>query len=216
MSPQLLTRRDVLSLSGATLVALAGCTSGFSNSDRRESPSPTATEQEYSHNIDTPESIKVREPEGEPAVRSPAHSPGEDMFESSARWEYEDWLVTSPKERELLNFSTGTNQVTEARDFIAATDLTETTLLVHQYNISDCETRRLTRLKWDSNFSCGDRDCVGVFLNYELTERDGDCQGNDSDNSDSPPYSEDSHANEAIIIRIPAQISSYGRFSVQV
>lgn len=138
------------------------------------------------------------------------------MFESSASWDYEDWLVTSPKERELLKYSQGTNQVAAARDFIAATDLSETILLVHQYNIGKCETRQLTHLKWGFDFSCGDRDCVGILLTYDSTERDGDCHGLNSDDSDTPPYSEDSHASETTFIRIPVQMQSYGRFSVQV
>ena len=211
-----MSRREVLSLSGVTLASLAGCATRTSDSDRQESPSPTASEREYEHSVNTPESITVREPEGNPAVHSSNHSPEEDMFESSAKWDYEDWIVTSPNERDVLNFTQSTNGVEAARDFIAATDLSNSTLLVHQYNIGTCETRRLTRLKWSSNFSCGDVDCVGIFLNYESTERDGDCPGTDADDSDSPPYSEDSHASETTFIRIPAQIQSYGRFAVQV
>lgn len=216
MDPDRLTRRAVLSLSGVVLVGLVGCTKLISDSDRGKSPTPTASELEYSHSVDTPESIKVRNPGGEPAVRSSAHSPEEDMFESSASWEYEDWIVTTPSERDALTFSQATNGVEAARDFITATDLSETTLLVHQYNIGECETRQLNRLKWGSDFSCGDVKCVGIYLHYEPTEREGDCQATDSNDSDSPPYSEDSHASETTFIRTTAQIQSYGRFSVQV
>ena len=216
MVPHRVTRREILSLSGMTLAGLAGCTTEASDFDRQESPSPTASEPEYSHNVDSPESITVREPDGKPVVRSALHSPEENMFESSAKWDYEDWLVTSPNERDALNFSLSTTGVEAAKEFVDATDLSETTLLVHQYNIGKCETRQLTQLKWDSDFSCGDTDCVGILLDYKSTERDGDCQVTDSDDSDSPPYSEGSYASETTLIRIPAQIQSYGRFSVQV
>lgn len=216
MVPHRVTRREILSLSGVTLVSLAGCATEASDFDRRESPSPTTSEPEYSHSVNSPESITVREPEGKPAVRSALHSPEENTFESSAKWDYEDWVVTSPNERDALNFSPSTTGVEAAKEFVNATDLSGTTLLVHQYNIGKCETRQLTQLKWDSDFSCGNKDCVGILLNYESTERDGDCQVTDSDDSDSPPYSEGSHASETTFTRIPAQIRSYGRFSVQV
>lgn len=216
MVPNQLTRRDVLRLSGVALVGLSGCATQASDSDRRNSPSPTARERENAHRVDMPESINVRNPAGKPAVHSSAHSPEENMFESSASWDYEDWVVTSPSERDVLAFSEATNGVEAARDFIGATDLSETTLLVHQYNIGECDTRRLTRLRWGSDFSCGDIECVGISLNYEQTEREGGCQGIDSGESATPPYSKDSYANETTFIRIPAQIQSYGHFSVQV
>lgn len=214
--PSHISRRDVLGLSGVTFASLAGCMSRSSNSDRRESPSPTASEHEYAHTVNSPELITVREPEGKPAVRSSTRSPEENIFESSARWDYEDWIVTSPNGQEALDFTQTTNGVEAAKDFIAATDLSKTTLLVHQYDIGECQTRRLIRLKWSSDFSCGDVDCAGIFLNYELTQRDGDCPGTDADDSDSPPYGENSHASETAFIRIPSKIQSYGRFSVQV
>lgn len=214
MVPNRLTRRKILSLSGGTLVGFAGCTARLS--DRGESPSPTASERQYSHQVDVPESINVRNPAGEPAIQSSDHSPEEDMFESSASWDYEDWIVTSSRERDALTFSQGTNNVQAAKDFIAATNFSESTLVVHQYNIGECQTRRLNRLKWGSDFSCGDRECVGIFLHYEQTEREGNCAGADSADSDGPPYSEDSHASETTFVRLPAQIQSYGRFSVQV
>ncbi len=212
MVPDRLSRRDALSLSGVALVALAGCTTGSSDG----TSTSTATERDYAQSVDSPESITVRNPQGTPAVRSTAYSPGEDLFESSATWDYEDWLVTSPSDRDALEFSQATTGGAAARDFIAATDLSETTLLVHQYNIGSCDTRRLTRLKWSSEFSCGDLDCIGIALRYDSIDREDDCDGPEGDESDSPPYSEGTHANETTFIRIPAQIQSYGRFSVQV
>lgn len=215
MVPHRTTRREVLGLSGATLVSLTGCMTRTSGSDQRGSPSPTASEPEYSHRIDMPESITVREPEGKPAVRSEVHSPTEDMFESSAQWDYEDWIVTSPGDRDALEFSQSASGVEAAREFITTTDLSESTLLVHQYDLGTCETRELTQLEWGSNFSCGDVDCVGISLTYEPTERDVDCRETDGANTDGPPYSEGSYASETTFARIPAQIQSYGRFSVQ-
>ncbi|WP_396611601.1 hypothetical protein ACH9L7_15585 [Haloferax sp. S1W] len=211
MVPHHATRREVLSLSGAALASLAGCTTRTSN--REQSPSPTASEPDYPHRVDTPDTVTVRNPDGEPAADSSDHSPEEDMFESSPHWAYEDWLVTAPGEREALNFSQAHTGVEAARDFIAATDLSETTLLVHQYNIGPCETRQLSRLEWGTEFSCGDIECTGIALGYDLTERDGDCN---ETGSDGPPYRAGSYASEATFVRIPAQLESYGRFRVQV
>lgn len=215
MVPNQLTRREALRLSGAALGGLAGCATHVPDSDRGTSPTPTASELEYAHSVDTPTSINVRNPTGKPAVHSSAHSPEEDIFESSANWAYEDWIVTALGERDALNFSRETTGIEAAREFITATALSETTLLVHQYNIGECETRQLNRLEWGSEFSCGDAECIGISLNYEPTERDGDCQSTDPNDTDSPPYSEGSYASETTFIRIPALIPSYGRFSVQ-
>lgn len=215
MLPERSTRRAVLGLSVAAVAGLAGCAALSPDAGGSGTPSPTASEPEYSHSVDAPDSATVRKSEGEPAVRSSAHDSGEDMFESEAAWDYEDWIVTSPSERDVLEFSRGADGVEAARAFVAATDLSETTLLVHQYDVASCETRRLDRLKWGPGFSCGDVECVGLFLSYEPTECDGDCGDTESEESDGPPYSEGSHASEATFVRIPARIGSYGRFSVQ-
>lgn len=216
MLPDRATRRDALGLSAGLLLSLAGCAWSGAETDREDSP--TAGERSYAHTVDTPESITVRNPEGDPAVRSPAHSPEEDLFESSAAWDYEDWLVTSPKDRELLDFSQGTTGVETAQEFMAETDLSRSTLLVHQYNIGPCETRGLTRLKWGTEFSCGDADCAGIHLNYDETmrDRDEDCRETGSEENNGPPYPAEFHDSEATIIRLPAEIQSYGRFSTQV
>ena len=167
MVPRRLTRRDALRLSSMALVGLAGCGAigsegGPADSDTALQETPTVTEHEYSHRVTSPESIKVRNPAGEPAVRSSARSPEENIFESSAMWNYEDWIVTSPSERQALTFSQVTQGVEAARDFIAGTDLSKETLFVHQYNLGKCETRQLDQLKWSNERSCGNVDCVGI------------------------------------------------------
>lgn len=210
MVPDRLTRRAALRLSSVALVGFAGCGAR----DSRESP--TATERQYSHSVDAPETIKVRNPQGEPAVRSSVRSPGEDTFESSARWDYEDWIVTSSSGRDALRFSRETSGVEAARDFVTGTDLSEEALLVHQYNVGECESRRLDRLDWSDDASCGDAECVAVHLRYELTDPGGDCRGDGSADGDGPPYEADSYHSEATFVRIPARIQSYGRFSAQV
>lgn len=218
MVPDRLSRRDALRLSSIAVLGLAGCmlpTSGIDRQDTTTS-SPTASEHEYSHQVDTPESRTMQNPEGKPAVRSSAHSPLEDTFESSAKWDYEDWLVTSSQEWDALTFSPATTGVEAATEFIANTNLSKETLLIHQYNVGSCETRKLDYLKWDTEENCGDEVCGAVKLKYEKVERENDCQDNDTDGSDGPPYSEDSHGSEATIIRLPKQIQSYGRFGYQV
>jgi len=73
------TRCELLGLLGMAFVSIAGCTRGVSNSGQREAPSPTASEREYSHSVDTPDSIIVRNPGRKPAVRSPAHPPEQEI-----------------------------------------------------------------------------------------------------------------------------------------
>jgi len=207
------TRRDALSLVGASLLALAGCSGETSEPGDGQSQTPTAAEPDYSHVVDDPDAVRVRNSNGEPAVRSSVESPGEDIFESSATWDYEDWLLTTSSERAALTFSDGTTGVEEATGFINGTDLSEETVLVHQYNISECETRRIDQLKWGDGFSCGSAQCVGIRLNYALSEQKNDCPSTDSGSG--PPYDEGTRANETTFVRIPALISSYGRFGVQ-
>lgn len=217
MTPDRLSRRDALRLSSVAFLGLAGCSTQASDADERDTstPSPTASEQEYQHSVNAPASSTVRNPEGKPAVHSSAHSPEENLFESSASWNYEDWIVTAPPERDALNFSQTTTGVKAATDFIADTNLSEETLLVHQYNISTCETRQLDRIEWSTESKCGDVTCVGIHLSYEQTKRESDCQDDETTGSDSPPYSADSYDSEALFVRVPGQIQSYGSFSFQ-
>lgn len=216
MVPGRLSRRDVLDASGVALLGLAGCTAYTAAPDRgdRRTSSPTASEPTYSRRVDTPESSQVRNTEGNPAVRSSASSPGEDLYESSAGWEYEDWLVTAPRERDALAFAGATTGVDAARDFLVGTDLSEETLLVHQYNVPTCKTRHLERLEWRTDATCGAVECVELSLDYEEASRETDCRQTDAD--DGPPYSAGSYANETTFVRIPARVQSYGAFTVRV
>lgn len=215
MVPDRFSRRGALHLSGLTFLGLAGCSARPPDIGGRDTSTPTASEPEYSHSVDSPESSKVRNPEGEPAVRSSARPPGEGVFESSASWDYEDWLVTSPREADALDFSRATTDVDAATEFVTDTDLSRETLLVHQYNVGECETRRPTRLEWDTELACGGVACTGINLSYRQDTRDSDCQGDDTGNDDGPPYSEGSYDSEVTFVRIPARIQSYGQFGYQ-
>lgn len=214
MVPERFSRRDALQLSSVALLGLAGCSTRLP--DRQSTDSPTATEPEYPHGVDAPESRKVRNPEGEPAVRTSARSPEEDLFEPSARWDYEDWLVTSRSEAGALAFSRAATGVEPATEFVADTDLSRETLLVHQYNIGECETRRPARLEWSEERTCGDETCVGIELSYQQQTRNRECRDSATDEGDGPPYREGSYDSEVTFVRIPAQIQSYGRFGYQV
>lgn len=138
------------------------------------------------------------------------------MFESSADWAYEHWLVTTPREREGLSLSIESTGSDPAPTFIMETDLSEETLLVHQYNIGTCATRRVAELAWHTTAECGNRACAGIRLRYEQIARDGPCATGETDSSDSPPYPEDERASEATVIRIPDRVQSYTSFGYQV
>lgn len=210
------SRRKALHVSSAVLLGLTGCLTHSTARGGQDTPSPTASEPEYSHSVASPESSKVRNPKGGPAVRTSAHSPEENLFESSASWDYEDWIVTSPSEADALDFSRATTGVNEISDFIAETDFSQVTLLVHQYNVGKCATLHPTQLEWGTEFTCGDVACTGIKLSYQREALDHDCQSTATGGSGGPPYSEGSFASEATFIRIPEQIQSYGEFGYQV
>ena len=217
MSPP--TRRRLLRSGSLALgLGLAGCATRVLDDEENDAtPSPTASEQTYTHRVDDPASATVRNRDGEPVVRSTAHTPEEDLFEDAASWAYEDWLVTDRRDREALDLSRATADADAARQFVADTDLSDATLLVHQYNVAECETRRLARIEWTEDAACGDRACVDLQLQYEDTTWGGGCQAGETDGlDDGPPYTEGTYHSEATLVRIPAEIASYGSFGYQV
>lgn len=172
MIPPRPTRRDVLHLSGAAIVGLAGC-AGRGTSDRAagDTSTPTATARDFPHGVDTPETRKIRNPEGEPAVRSSAHSPSRDHtsqgeMESASNWVQEYWFVTAQNERDALEFAPSASDVDAAEAFVADTDLSRTTLLVQQYVVEQCTTVTLKRFEWKPVES-GAEDAVEVRANYD-------------------------------------------------
>ena len=96
-----LTRRRVLA--SALLAGLSGC----AGTDATESPTATMTERGYDERVDEPESRTVRDPGGEPPVRSTLVSP-------TMEWDTERWLVGSRDERGALYFSASSTPVASA------------------------------------------------------------------------------------------------------
>ncbi|WP_435360468.1 hypothetical protein [Haloarchaeobius sp. DFWS5] len=213
MKSDRLSRREILHLSSIGLAGLAGCAGQGPNDSGGKTPTATAGEPTYSDVVDSPASVTVRNSEGKSAVRSTEHSPEENLSESEPQWDYEDWLVTSTAEGEALEFQSTTTGGDEAATFVADTDFASETVVVHQYNISPCETRRPNRLKWGENFSCGGATCAGIYLGYEEEDVDDECE--DDESFGGPPSSDDPHDSEAALVRIPDQLRSYGRFSSQ-
>ena len=209
MVPGEISRRDVLRLSSLTVLGLTGCSSG---EDTEEQSSPTATVVTHENTVEEPESIIVRNPTGEPAVRSTMESPEENLFEDEASWAYEDWLVRNDDERAALVFANATRGVEDAETFAAETDFDEETLLVHQYNLAGCERRILEVLRWSTGHSCGDATCTHIDLEYDGSVDESDCEG---ESHDGPPYPEETRENAATLIRIPARLESYGGLGSQ-
>lgn len=200
---------------GSLLTLLVGG-SGCTNRQPDDTPTVSASQPSYAHSVETPETQTVRNPDGTPAVRSAKHSPEEDMFESSASWAYEDWLISTSQERSAIKFAKATTSIEAATEFIASTDFSEQTLLIHQYNIGECETRSLEMLKWTPETDGERRGGTAVRLNYRPHIRDTDCKGDSSPDSTGPPYSSGSYESEATFIRVPGQIQEIGPFTVQV
>lgn len=200
MPSTLVTRRDALHLSILPLLGIAGCTTG--SFDETPTTSSTATEQTYEHSVDVPETSTIRHPEGKPAVRSSERFPEEDILESSSLWGHERWIIDTPRERDALEFAEGATGVDRAKDFIADTDLSQETLLVHQYYVDGCTTHTLDQLKWGET-SAGDAVGTAIRLNYDTVERDADCQSRDSEDDNPADGSDPTDDTETMFVRIP-------------
>jgi hypothetical protein len=111
------------------------------------------------------------------------------------------WCVAEPSEREALDFSAATDGAEAARTFAAGTDLSAATLVVHQYYVETCESRRLARLSWGAADQ-GPEGAVAVELEYERAEL-AECAGDDLG-----PV-------EATLFRIPAEVGPITRFGYQ-
>jgi hypothetical protein len=209
MVPEEISRRDALRFSGLAAIGLAGCAS---EDGPEESRSPTATVVTHENSVSDPKSTTVRNPDGEPAVRSAVGSPEENLFEDEASWAYEDWLVRNAEEREALEFAGATTGVEDAEAFASETDLSEETLLVHQFNLAACETRTLDLLEWSTGRSCGEATCTHIDLEYDGTVDESECEG---DSPGGPPFPEETRHNAATLIRIPARVESYGSLGSQ-
>lgn len=185
------SRRHVLSGVAALLVGWSGCT----DVDTVNSSTPTLTEREFPHGVSTPLTRQARHPEGDPAVRSSVETP-------TRGWSSTEWVVTSPRERDALVFSPDVTGVGGVKEFVDETDLSEQTLLVHQYSIEACRTRQLEQLQWREAAAGPER--TAIHLEYATTERGGNCQ-------------REAHPSvEATFALIPNRVAQIGRFSSAV
>lgn len=158
------SRRTVLASVAVGAATLAGC-SGVTSTP---TPSPTRTERGYTHEVPSPATSRLRNSDGEIAVRSDAHDP-------PGGWLNEGWLVTAPADRDALSFAFATTGTDAARTFLHETELSEETVLVDQYEVDRCASRRLERLQW-AEATEGPDGGVRVELEYERVERREDCQ----------------------------------------
>lgn len=215
MVPQRPTRRHTLHLSVVALIGLAGCaTQGSPETAPDGTSTPTATERVYDDGVDDPETRKVENPDGEPAVRSSAHTPSRDdptqgEAESDSQWRHEYWFVTESVERDALEFSQSTTGVDEASAFVADTDLSETTLLVQQYRVEACTTVSLERLEW-TGVGGGAERRIDLRAIYDDPSEDG-C-ATDSPNGSDNKTDDDGMAVRATVARIPVDASRVDGF----
>ena len=180
------SRRTVLRALPVVLTGLAGCT----QMNAESTPTPAPTEPTFSNDLTDPPYRQLRHSEGEPALRSSAHSP-------PSGWESARWVVTSPEKRNALDFSSEANGTEEARQFLRDTDFSTETVLVHQYRLDGCVGRQLDRVRWTESED-GPDGTFTVQLEYTMSDRD--CQRDDAEDV------------EATLVRIPAEIAQLGEF----
>jgi hypothetical protein len=187
------TRREALLGVGSAIACLSGCTGGRST----ETPSPTATARpnEYDGTTD-PATRTVRNPSGEPAVKSTLYDP-------SWKWDDGEWLVADRDDRDALFFADDAEGVESARSFVARTDLSAGAVLIHQYRVKPCEEWSLERLRWRAENE-GPPGRVAIELSYRRVEREGEC----AENADRDVA--------ATFVRVPAGFQELGAFTVSV
>lgn len=198
-----LTRRKALYLSGMAVAGLAGCQTQKSDEPPSASgtsgqPTATATEHQPTHTVDDPETRTLRNPTGKPAVRSSAHSPEQDFTflaerESSASWDFENWLIRSRDERDALTFSQTTTGVSAAKEFIGQTDLAEETLYIQQHTSKECQSITVEQLQWGPV-----QHGSSVHIEYTEPHRRDHCTSTANHTTNSS-----SKHSEAIIVRLP-------------
>ncbi|RDZ42201.1 hypothetical protein C5B86_16015 [Haloferax sp. Atlit-19N] len=128
------TRRQVLQVGGASLVAtLAGCSGEGSSSslDEPHGPSPDALVTDY-------DALTVRN-DAETTIFRDAAREDEDTGSSYL----DDFLVTTDEERENVAVAAEPDGIDEARAFIDETDLDEQTLVITQHRTDACHRVKL-------------------------------------------------------------------------
>lgn len=204
------SRRRVLGGFATALVGLSGCSSDSGQETPTDVSTPTPTDRVYEDRLDAPETRQIRNTQGSPAVRTSDHSPLEDTFEESEEWAYEVWLITSEHDSELLEFHSTTTGVEATREFLADSDMFGGAVLVDQYRVDECHTRRLERVEWTEVDGKGHHTYAHVALAYETTEREGQCGGDGEHSDASPPYDAGSYHSEATFVRVPESIPGLG------
>ena len=161
------TRRQTLAAAGALLAGLSGCSS-------RDDTTPTATagERSYDGTVDDPTSRTVRNPDGEPAVRSTVVNP-------FPEWTDTDWLVRDRDEREALYFAADADGVDAALSLVDDSDFSSSLVLVHQHPVRHCEEWSLEGLRWGDADAGAPAGSAAVELSYDAIEREDDCGGDD-------------------------------------
>lgn len=228
MVPNGSTRREVLAVSGFALAGFAGCGARSSErpdsgvgGDGSETASPTATERSYANAVSEPERRTLRNPAGNPAVRSSAHEPGPDPtptngVDEPSAWIHEHWFVTGQEERNAMEYSGSTDGVEPARAFVAETEFSEASVLVQQYAVGECTTVDVRRIRW-SEVEDGPPGAIDLRVDYDDSEREGDCEtdaehGSGHDNEEQT----ESIVVAATITRIPVPVETVRSFSYQL
>lgn len=187
------TRRQALASLGLLLTGMSGC-SGVE--DTTATASPTASERSYAGRDDDPTSRTVRNPTGDPAVRST-------LADGWPEWDDTHWLVASRDDRDALYFADGAEGVDDARSFVDDTEFATELVLVHQHPVDACDRWALERLRWGEAGGDAPAGSGDVELGYRRTERE-DC---DEDSGEDVA---------ATFVRVPARFEQVTRFGFGV
>lgn len=176
------SRRKVAGGIAGLLVGLAGCST-------TEDTPPSATSSDghrLPNSSRSPSRRSLRNSTGDAAVRTAATP------ELAAEdWTPSHWLVTSSKERQLLDFNSDSTGIQTVKSFLNATDFVSAAVLVFQRSVPACLKRVIKEIRWDTD---------KLALQWTTTRRDGEC------NTDA------SNDTEALFVRIPSPMTELSYF----
>lgn len=163
------SRRRILKCVPAILTGVSGCTGqNYQSEDTSTTPTATKRKQDFPHSTKTPVTKKVRASSGTFAVRSSTFTP-------ASEWKTTEWLVSSEDERDAITFSNGASGVEDAKKFLNGFDFSNKTVLIVQYPINKCRTKKLELLKWGPA-NGGSNGTASFWLEFSIVKRETSCE----------------------------------------
>lgn len=181
------SRRQTLGFISGAFCMTAGCTT-TSGSVPTDTPTMTESNLTYSNCVANPDTIQIRNPEGNRPIRSTTHEYSDEDFRIDV------WYVSNPNQRDALEYASNVDGIEGVIEFLENTDLSRHTVVVIQFNFDSCETIDVEFVKWQE-VENGKRTGHKVAIRAPLSIPDGECP------RDSTEYI------EATVLRIPADVN---------